>query len=108
MLTRLPALRTALPRSAAARPLHTTVVRRTTHPAKNDLGNSVGEDTADIQRKNAAVPLFVAAGAALVGYIAYSQISAGQAAKAEKKEAKHDQEKSKPVLGEKEKMSMRG
>ncbi|BGP09872.1 hypothetical protein JCM10049v2_005747 [Rhodotorula toruloides] len=66
----------------------------TTHPAKSGAQGSgnqgIGEDAADIQRKNAAVPVFVAAGAGLVGYIVYSQMSAKKEHEEANKERKTD------------------
>ncbi|BGP26262.1 hypothetical protein Rt10032_c10g4297 [Rhodotorula toruloides] len=83
-----------------------------THPAKSGAQGSgnqgIGEDAADIQRKNAAVPMFVAAGAALIGYIAYSQMSAKKGHEQANEDRMTDMQQEKHVAGEKERMGSRG
>ncbi|KWU41969.1 hypothetical protein RHOSPDRAFT_27258 [Rhodotorula sp. JG-1b] len=69
---------------------------------------SVGEDMQETQVKNATVPVLMAGGAVFVGYIIYSQVSAGKAAREEKSQATTDQSKSKPVAGEKTNTGTRG
>ncbi|GAA5860772.1 hypothetical protein JCM3774_006280 [Rhodotorula dairenensis] len=52
-----------------------TASARTTHPAHSSSGEqSVGQDMGEVKTKNSMVPLFMAIGAASVGYIAYAQM----------------------------------
>ncbi|GAA5847909.1 hypothetical protein JCM9279_003487 [Rhodotorula babjevae] len=94
-------------RTAAARALHSSPPRRAPGLFQGG-GQSVGEDAADTSRKNAAVPMFIAAGAGIAGYVAYSQMSSRQQAHEEKKAAKHDQQSENVPAGSKAKVSMRG
>ncbi|GAA5990003.1 hypothetical protein JCM11641_000581 [Rhodosporidiobolus odoratus] len=94
--------------STRARSLHSSTRLSTTHPAKNSLGNSVGEDATDVQRKNAAIPVFMAAGAAILGYIGYSQYASGKQTREEASHAKTNQAKSNPPAGSKENTGTRG
>ena len=57
---------TSASRTAAARALHSSPARRAPGLFQGG-GQSVGEDTADTSRKNAAVPMFIAAGAGIAG-----------------------------------------
>ncbi|GAA5977695.1 hypothetical protein JCM10908_005060 [Rhodotorula pacifica] len=91
------------------RSLASTATRRTTHPAKAAVEQqSVGEDMQEVKAKNATVPVLMAGGAVFVGYIIYSQVSAGKAAREEKKRAPHDMNTSKPPAGEKPNTGTRG
>ncbi|BGP18246.1 hypothetical protein JCM10213_007875 [Rhodosporidiobolus nylandii] len=106
VLTTRAAIRPSL--APAARSLHSTPLRSTTHPTASPSGQSVGEDSADTQRKNAAVPLVMAGGAGFVGYILYTNFYSGKEAREAEKEAPHSQAKSKPPAGSKENTGLRG
>ncbi|GAA5823000.1 hypothetical protein JCM3770_005375 [Rhodotorula araucariae] len=93
---------------ATARALHSSPARLAPGLAAKGGNQEVGEDAADTQRKNALVPVFMGAGAAIAGYIAWSQISAGKAAREEKKDAKTDQQKENVPAGSKERTGSRG
>ncbi|BGP50063.1 hypothetical protein JCM10450v2_005971 [Rhodotorula kratochvilovae] len=102
-------LATSAPRAlSASRALHASPARLAPGLAAKGGNQEVGEDAADTQRKNAAVPVFMAAGVAIAGYIVWSQISAGKAAREEKKDAKTNQEKENPPAGSKDRTGMRG
>ncbi|GAA5862601.1 hypothetical protein JCM1840_002604 [Sporobolomyces johnsonii] len=74
------ALRSRIPSAGACRNLQLTAQRSTSHPAHTSSANgqSVGQDVADTQRKNNAWPAFGVAGVAIVTYIGYSQVVAGE------------------------------
>jgi hypothetical protein len=58
---------------AAARSFQTTSLRRGTNPVTGgSAGSTVGEDKADVQAKNALVPVFMALGVTIVGCVLLS------------------------------------
>ncbi|KAG0654143.1 hypothetical protein C6P46_001953 [Rhodotorula mucilaginosa] len=107
-MLRSPATASVLRSAVARRSLTSTAAVRTTHPAHSSGGQSVGQDMGDVKAKNSMVPVFMAIGAASVGYIIYAQMSAGQADRKAQAEAPKSGNDGPVVLGDGPKKSMRG